>query len=169
MCREYYFHDRWEDVIRAAEKQLENNGWEIESAAVCRWAGEAAHQLGREEEARTWYDKGVQILPTQGEPHFGVATDAYRKKEWQRCFDAAISALECTRSNHYCYESAVWDWKAYDLAGVSAYNLGHVDEALTFAKHAGKAKGPEQERIERNISFMEKVLHERASARSRTS
>ena len=168
MCREYYFNSRWEDVIRAAEEMLKYDGWNVEQAAVCRWAGESAHQLGKEEEARTWYDKGASILPYEGETHFGVATDAYRKKEWQRCFDASVSALECTRSTHYCYESAVWDWKAYDLAGVSAYNLGHIPEALAFAKEAAKAKGPEQERIERNIAFMEKVISERTSTRGRS-
>jgi len=70
MCREYYFHHKWEDVISAAEKQLPLNGWDVEQAAVCRWAGEASHQLGKEDDARDWYDKGVQILPTQGEPWF---------------------------------------------------------------------------------------------------
>ena len=168
MCREYYFNSRWEDVIRSAEEQLKHNGWEIENAAVCRWAGEAAHQLGQNEESTRWYVQGMKILPTQGEPHFGVALDAYRKQDWQLCFDSAVSALECVRSNHYCYESAVWDWKAYDLAGVSAYNLGYVPEALAFARHAAKANGPEQDRILRNIAFMEKVINERASASGRS-
>jgi glycosyltransferase involved in cell wall biosynthesis len=157
MCREYFFHQHWEEVIKAATNKLENQGWDVESAAVCRWAGEAAHQLGNQEDARVWYDKGRDILPMQGESQFGVAMDAYRKQEWQRCLDASINALESPRSNHYCYESAVWDWKAYDLAGIAAYNLKHIDEAITFTRHAVKANGPETERIQRNLDFFKKV------------
>ena len=157
MCREYFFYQRWEDVIKAAESKLENEGWDVESAAICRWAGEAAHQLGQEETARMWYDKGRDILPVQGEPQFGVAMDAYRKQEWQRCLDAALNALESPRSNHYCYESAVWDWKAYDLAGIAAYNLKHIDEAITFTREAVKVNGPENDRIQRNLVFFEEV------------
>jgi len=166
MCREYLFYSKWEDVIKAATKKLELGGWDVESAAVCRWAGEAAHQLQLPESARTWYDKGAEVLPLQGEPHFGVAMDAYRKQEWQRCLDAAINALESPRSNHYCYESAVWDWKAYDLAGIAAYNLKHITEAITFTKEAIKANGPEQERIERNLNFYLEVEKQIESARA---
>jgi glycosyltransferase involved in cell wall biosynthesis len=160
MTREYFFYSKWEDVIRSAEEKLKLGGWDVESAAVCRWAGEAAHQLGREEDARVWYDKGRDILPVQGEPQFGVAMDAYRKQEWQRCLDASLNALESPRSNHYCYESAVWDWKAYDLAGIAAYNLNHMDEAVTFTAEAIKANGPENERIQRNLDFFKRVRDE---------
>jgi tetratricopeptide (TPR) repeat protein len=156
-CRENFFYNNWQKVIDAATKKLECGGWDVESAAVCRWAGEAAHQLNNEEEARTWYDKGRDILPLQGEPQFGVAMDAYRKQEWQRCLDASLNVLEAPRSNHYCYESAVWDWKAYDLAGIAAYNLKHIDEAILFTGEATKANGPEQERIERNLKFFREV------------
>ena len=161
MTREYYFNQRWQDVIDSAEKMLEcKNAWDVEQAAVCRWAGEASHQLGKEEDARTWYDKGKDILPSQGEPWYGIAIDAYRKQEWSRCLDACINVIEHARSIHYCYESAIWDWKAYDLGSISAYNLKQYPEALAFAKEAGKANGPEQERIQRNIDFFEKVVNE---------
>ena len=156
-CRENFFYANWQKVIDAATKKIECGGWDVESAAVCRWAGEAAHQLGNEEDARVWYDKGQDILPMQGEPQFGVAMDAYRKQEWQRCLDASLNVLESPRSNHYCYESAVWDWKAYDLAAIAAYNLKHIDEAILFTEEATKANGPEQERIERNLKFFREV------------
>lgn len=152
-CRENFFYQKWEEVITAAREQNKNNGWFVESAAVCRWAGEAAHQLGREEEAREWYDKGLQHCPTEGEPWFGVCMDAYRKQEWQRCLDAALRIFELPRSAHYCYDSAVWDWKAYDLASIACWNLKHFNEAVTFATEAVKANGPENERIERNLKL----------------
>lgn len=161
MTREYYFNGMWQDVINSAEKMLTcANAWDVEQAAVCRWAGESAYQLGQHENARMWYDKGKDILPTEGEPWYGVAIDAYRKQEWSRCLDACINVIEHARSIHYCYESAIWDWKAYDLASISAYNLRHIDEAITFAKHAVDGQGPETERIQRNLDFFIKVKDE---------
>ena len=160
MCREYYFHQKWDDVIRAAKTQLECTGWDVEQAAVCRWAGEAEWQLGNKEEATKWFEKGAQILPREGEPWYGIAVDAYRNNDWSRCLNAAINALEHPRSVHYCYESAVWDWKAADLASISAYNLRHIDEAIAFARDAINGKGPETERIQRNLEFYEKVKDE---------
>jgi len=157
MCREYFFYSHWEKVISSAEEKIKHGGWDVESAAVCRWAGEAAHQLGDEEKARYWYDRGRDILPAQGEPQFAVAMDAYRKQEWQRCLDAALNAIQSPRSNHYCYESAVWDWKAYDLLSIACFNLKRIEEAITFCKEAVKANGPENERIQRNLKFFEDV------------
>jgi glycosyltransferase involved in cell wall biosynthesis len=164
MTREYYFHQRWQDVINSAQKMLEcSNAWDVEQAAVCRWAGESAHQLGNEEDARKWYNKGKDILPTQGEPWYGIAIDAYRKNEWERCLDASINVIEKPRSNHYCYESAIWDWKAYDLASIAAYNLRHIDESIVFAQHAYNGQGPESDRIGRNLEFFKKVKDELTS------
>jgi len=157
MTREYYFHHKWEDVISSAEKQIPLNGWDVEQAAVCRWAGEAAHQLGRENEATQWYDKGVQLLPREGESWYGVAINAYRQQNWPRCLDACVNVLERPRSVHYCYESAVWDWKAFDLASIAAYNLKHIDEAIVFAENAVKGNGEETERIQRNLQFFRQV------------
>ena len=161
MTREYYFHQKWEDVLRAGQRTLElkDKAWDVEQAAVCKWLAEAAFHLKKpEEEVTAWYRKGVEILPNQGEPWYGVAIDAYRRKDWNECLSASVNILELPRSVHYCYEAAIWDWKAYDLAAVSAFNLGHYKEALSFAQEAAKANGPEQERILKNIKFMKEKL-----------
>ena len=170
MTREYYFHQRWQEVIDSAKKQLECTGWDVEQAAVCRWAGEAEWNLGNKEEATKWFEKGAQYLPREGEPWYGIAVDAYRNNDWSRCLNAAINALERPRSVHYCYEAAVWDWKAADLASISAYNLRHIDEAIAFAREAIKGNGPETDRIQRNLEFYEKVKDEiRAQAHKQSS
>ena len=161
MTREYYFHSKWEDVMRAGQRTLElkDKAWDVEQAATCRWLGEAAFYLKKPEaEVTAWYQKGVEILPKEGESWYGLAIDAYRRKDWTACLDASVNIMELPRSVHYCYESAIWDWKACDLAAVSAFNLGYYQEALTFAQQAAKANGPEQQRILRNIDFMKEKL-----------
>ena len=167
MAREYYFWHKWQDVILSAEQKLLNNGWDVESAAVCRWAGEAAHQLGQVEQATKWYNLGLDYMPSEGEPWYGVAIDAYRREDWQRCLDASINVMERPRSVHYCYESAIWDWKCYDLASIAAYNLKHIDEAIVFAEQAVKGKGEETERIQRNLDFFKGVKKNVTSALSK--
>lgn len=160
MTREYYFHQRWDDVIRAGERMLEcPGGWDVEQAAVCRWVAEAYHWKEDKENCTKWYEKGAEILPSQGEPWYGVAVDAYRNNRWQACLTAAINAFEKPRSNHYCHEAAIWDWKAYDLAGISAYNLGMYQEAVAFVTEAVKGGGPEADRIQRNLEFMKAKLN----------
>jgi tetratricopeptide (TPR) repeat protein len=161
MTREYYFHQRWDDVLRAGQAMLDcPNGWDVEQAAVCKWLGEAEYHLGNIENSTKWFERGAEILPKQGEPWYGVAIDAYRRRDWSRCLGASINAIETPRSNHYCYEAAIWDWKAYDLAGISAYNLGLFAESKTFTEMALKAvpDGPERERIKRNLEFSKDTL-----------
>jgi len=164
MTREYYFHKRWDDVLSAAKSALDcTPAWDVEQAAVCRWAAEAETQKGNKESATQWYDRGAEYLPSGGEPWFYVAMDAYRNNNWQKCLDAALRVLEIPRSTHYCYEPSIWDWQAYDLASIASYNLRHIDEAIVFARHAVKGKGPETERIQRNLEFFEKVKNDVAS------
>mgnify|MGYP006267960039 FL=1 len=161
MCREYYFHNQWENCIDAANKMIDlPNGWDVERAAVCRWAGQSCYNLERHDEATKWYDRGVQILPTEGEPWYGIAVDAYRNKDWPKVLDASVRILEMPRSVHHCHESEVWDWKAFDLASIAAWELKQPEEALVFAEHALNGNSPESERIKRNVDFFRKALSE---------
>lgn len=158
MTREYYFNKRWDDVLTSAHKALEcHPAWNVEQAAVCRWAAEAETNKGNKEAASKWLLTGVDYAPSEGEAWFYVSMDAYRNNNWQQCLDTALRVLEISRSTHYCYEPSIWDWQAYDLASIAAYNLRHIDEAVTFARHAVEGKGPETERIQRNLDFFEKV------------
>lgn len=165
MVREYYFYRRWDDVVASAEKRMELGGWNVEEAATCRWAAEACHHQGKAEEATKWAERGAHILPNEGEPWFSVALDAYRNKRWQQCLDASIKAIECHRSVHYCYDSSVWDWKAYDLASISSWELGFIDEAITFANAASKANGEENDRILRNLKFFRQAKEKHGTRR----
>ena len=79
MTREYYFYQRWQEVIDSANKMLEcENAWDVEQAAVCRWAGESAWHLGNKQEATEWFERSAKIMPKEGEPWYGIAIDAYK-------------------------------------------------------------------------------------------
>jgi len=166
LCREYYFNNNWLKVLETAEKVLILDGWDIELAAACRWAGDAARNLSQPSTA--WFDRGATLAPESGEAWYGVAIDAYRNNDWTKSLDASIKVIELPRSQHYLAEPSAWDWKAFDLAAVACYNLGHLDEAITFAKRALRGKPAERERIQRNLNFM-KGIKENARTRAKSS
>jgi hypothetical protein len=166
LCREYYFHNNWEKVIETAEKVLAIDGWDVEMAATCRWAGDAARNLSQP--ATEWFDRGATLAPEQGEAWYGVALDAYRCNNWSKTLDASIKVIESPLSTHYLAEPSAWDWKAYDLAAVASYNLGYLDEAISFAKRALRGNPTERERIQRNLNFM-KGIKENARTRAKSS
>jgi len=155
LCREYYFHNNWKMVLETVETVLALDGWDVEMAAACRWAGDAARNLSQP--ATAWFDRGAILAPEQGEAWYGVALDAYRCNDWAKTLDAAIKVIELPISQHYLSEPSAWDWKAYDLAAVASYNLGYLDEAITFAKRALRGNTTERERITRNLNFMKGI------------
>lgn len=158
LCREYYYYEKWDKVIEAAEKVLSLDGLDSELATVCRWAGEASRSL--QKPSRAWFNRGVELCPTQGEPWLALAADALRDKEYDLALSSAIECFEKPKIVHYLHEPTAWMWKAYDVAAQAAFNLKLLDEALVFAYEAHKAKGPETERIRRNIDMMEKMKRE---------
>lgn len=163
LCREYYYHSMWQRVIDTANEAMNRDPWPPEAAAVCRWAAQACTHLGRSSEATEWYRTGVEKNPHEGEPWFGVAIDAYHRQAWDECLDASIQIIEMPRTQHYLYDRNIWDWQAFDLAAVSAFNLGFLHEALTFARQAAAGGGPEHERIVRNLKLLEETYEQASS------
>ena len=152
LCREYYFHEKWEKVLKAAEKVVTLDGADYELAAVCRWAGDASRGLGRPSEG--WFRRGVEYCPDQGESWLGMASDALRRGDYLQALDAAIKCFELPKVVHYLHEPSAWRWKAYDIAAQAAFHLKELDSAIAFAQEAYRGKGPESERIKRNIEMM---------------
>ena len=156
LCREYYYESNWAKILECANKVLSlDDGLDSELATVCRWAADAARNLGKP--TRDWFIKGIDLCPDQGEPWLGLAADALRRGDYDEALTAAIECIEKPIVIHYLHEPSAWRWKAYDVAAQAAFHLKMLDEALVFACEAHKAKGPETDRIKRNIQMMEKM------------
>jgi len=155
LAREYFFHQRWRDVIDTAEKMLEHGGWYIERASTCRAAGQSFMNLNNKEMAREWFVKGVKEAPDQLEAWFSLAQFCYEIKNWQGCWDAAIKINELQKQTHYLVDKSIWDWRCYDLLAVSGWNIDKKDEAIEYARKA-VAGNPNEERLRTNLEWMQK-------------
>ena len=154
LTREYFFHKKWEDVIKTAERTLEAGGWYVERGAVCRAAGEASRQLGNEEDARDWFLKGVKEAPDQLEGWYSLAQFAYVHKNWQGCWDAAIKVTKLDKQSHYLVDDTIWNWRCFDLLSIAGWYLGKKEEAFEFMQKAIKAN-PDDKRLQDNLKWME--------------
>jgi tetratricopeptide (TPR) repeat protein len=183
LVRELYMYAQWEMLLENVEKLFEaadryNRGWNVELAAACRWAAEAAHHEGKHEDAQKYAYIGTQYCKDEIEPWFALAMERYwtatqlmeeyknpdlgplRKKElpqeitdaWKICYSAAIKGLECQVQTHYLVIPAVRNYYMYDLAALSAFHLGKKDKAVEYGELAVKGN-PEDERIANNLKW----------------
>jgi len=154
LTREYFFHRDWEKVVESAFSTMNAGGWYVERSAVCRAAGQACVELGKDEQALQWFQRGVKENPTELEPWFAIAQFAYSKGQWQNCWDAAIKRLELEPQTHYLHDQSIWDWRCYDLLAVSGWQLGKKEEAVKYSKMAVEAN-PKDGRLQDNLKWLE--------------
>jgi hypothetical protein len=183
LVRELYMYSQWEMLLENVEKLFEaadryNRGWNVELAAACRWAAEAAHNLNKHEDAQKYAYIGTQYCNDETEPWFALSMERYwsatrmveeykkpdlgplRKKElpqeitdaWKICYSAALKGLECETKSHYLVLPQVRNYLLYDLAALSAFHLGKKDKAIHYGELATKGK-PDDERIANNLKW----------------
>lgn len=161
LIREYYFHNRWEDVVYETEKLFTDKrvgpAWDVESAAACRGCGNSYVKLGDKNKALSWFVKGTKEAPKELEPWFALAFFYYEEKMWQECFDAANKVNELDKGTHYLIDDTVWGWRCYDLLAISSWNLGKKGSAKKWARLAVegcKETEPDYNRLKENYTFM---------------
>jgi hypothetical protein len=183
LVRELYMYSQWEMLLENVEKLFEaadryNRGWNVELAAACRWAAEAAHNLNKHEDAQKYAYIGTQYCNDETEPWFALSMERYwaatilveeynkpnlgplRKKElpqeitdaWKICYSAALKGLECEPKSHYLILPIVRNYLLYDLAALSAFHLGKKDKAIHYGELAAKGN-PDDERIANNLKW----------------
>lgn len=153
LAREYYFHQRWEDVVRTAERLGSvATGWHVERSATWRNAGFAYQQLGDNEQAKKWYHRGTEEASEQPEAWFAYAQFFYTQENWQACFDAAEQGLQQKTDTHYLADESV-QWRLHDLMAIASWNLGKKGSAKKHARIAMEMN-PDEQRLKDNFAFM---------------
>lgn len=153
LCREYFYHSKWKEVIESAEQMIKAGGWYLERSASCRAAGEAFMKLNNKEMARDWFVRSVKEAPDQLEAWFSLAQFNYEIQNWQGCWDSAIKVETLTKEKHYLINEDVWNWKCFDLLSIAGWYLDKKDEAIKYAKKALEAN-PNEQRVKDNLEWM---------------
>lgn len=153
LAREYYFHQRWEDVIRSAGRLAElGSGWDVERSATWRNCGFAHQQLGNLTEAEQWYLRGTTETPNQLEAWFSLSQFYYTQERWLECFEAAQKVGSLKPDTHYLADEATV-WRMYDMLALSSWNLGKKGSAKRFARLATELN-PDEPRLKENYAYM---------------
>jgi tetratricopeptide (TPR) repeat protein len=155
--REYVYLERWSDALRELVRHVEmpESVWGPERAASYRLMAQCLTALGRDDEAIEALRSATEEAPQLRESWVALAQGRHDRRHWQECFDAATRALAITtRPSDYFNEGWAWGARADDLASVSAWWLGRVDEALDHARRAA-AIDPGDERLRANVEYIE--------------
>ena len=157
-ARELTFYSMWGEAVVALFKYLDNPkaNWPNERCYAMRLLGKSYAALGVEAQSLAWRKKAADEAPNTREPWVELAEYYYSKANWQECLSAAERALTIKdKQAVYTMDPSVWGPKPFDLAAVSAYNLGLNDKALMYGEAAVELE-PEDERLVSNVAFYRK-------------
>jgi glycosyltransferase involved in cell wall biosynthesis len=152
-ARELTFYGRWLDAVVALNKYLEmpEANWINERCYAMRLLGKAYDHLGQD--GRDWFRKACKEAPNTREPWVELAESAYKRQDWQECYDACNKALEIKdKALVYTMNPEVWGALPHDLLAISAHYLGLKENAIHHGKIAVSLE-PNNTRLSDNLKF----------------
>lgn len=149
-ARELYFHGKFPEAAEEFKRHLNlpKAVWGPERAASCRYLAQCEPQ-----QAAKWLLQATKEAPEMREGWVMLAQNHHDNKNWFACYMAATKALTITE-RPLAYLNEAWAWGAYpyDLAAISAFNLGNVAEAIEYGQTAVDLD-PDNERLKNNLAF----------------
>ena len=100
--------------------------------------------------------RAAEVAPAEPDNWLALAFLHYEKNEWGSVLEFAKRAIEGADVGTHAQDPDA-KAKAYDLACVSAWELGEKPQALTFAEQAA-ARLPADERVQNNLAAMRQML-----------
>lgn len=155
-ARELTFYRRWEEAIAALKKYLDmpEATWINERCYAMRLLSKSYSELNNGWEALKWARLAVAEAPNTREPWVDLSMLTYRFSMWAESYAAAKSALQITdKALVYTMDPSVWTEKPWDLASISAWNLGLKDEAVRLLDKAIEL-APTDQRLLSNRKLM---------------
>jgi len=149
-ARELYFYGQYEEAKAEFIRHLSipSATWPAERAASMRFLAKID-----KEHTRDWLEKATAEAPGRREALVELAQHAYNQQDWQLCYFAAIKALETKEKPlDYLCEDFAWGSLPYDLAAISAYNLGEYRYAASYGRVAVDLE-PTNDRLVNNLKF----------------
>jgi glycosyltransferase involved in cell wall biosynthesis len=150
-ARELFFNQRNQEAAAEFKRHLSlpRAVWPPERASSMRYLAKC-----EPENAEEW------LLKANKESHrrenlVALSQYYYENKEWQKCLEASLKALEVTDKplDYLCEENA-WGEIPWDLAAIASWNLGSFTDALTYGKKAFELS-PTNQRLIDNLRYYE--------------
>jgi glycosyltransferase involved in cell wall biosynthesis len=153
--REFFYHQQWLRAIKEWDRYLTLPGatWHHERSFALRHMGRAYMHLGQHELALKHFRMAVDTSRLIRDTWVDLAQACYELKQWHECYYAATQALTIT-SREYVFTSTgePWSFKTYDLAALSAYNLGLREQAVANGTQALELN-PDDARLFNNLEY----------------
>lgn len=150
-ARELFFHSDYENAAREFKRHLSlpRAVWKPERAASMRY-------LSKIENKEEWLLKAIAECPNRREALVEMAQFYYETQQFELCYAYAIKALSILEKPlEYLCEEFAWGYMPYDLAAISAYNIGLKEKAR---EHGAKALelNPYDTRLQDNLQWYNK-------------
>ena len=153
-ARELFFHKKYLEAKLVFQEYLKYTKYPAEKSYALRYLAKCDPSNAEKhikESIKTFYCReGVLAL----------ANHYYITKEWKKCYKAATEAMEIKeRLNDFMSEAWAWGHMAYDLAAISAWQLGDWANAYKYGQIAVELS-PNDERLTNNIKFYRSKIDE---------
>lgn len=151
--RELMFNGRNEEAKIHFERHLELSTWPPERATCMRYLGRITT------EREKWNLRACAEAPDRREPWVDLAMFYYDQQNWPSCYTAALNAISIVKKPlEYLCEPEAWGSLPYDLAGVSAWNMGLKDKAFDYSMIALQIN-PFDDRLKKNVELIYKEVN----------
>lgn len=148
--REYFFYQRYAEASKELRRHLSlpKAVWAPERAASMRYLAKA-----EPENTREWLEKAIKESPGRREALVELSQYFYSRNDWQNCYWMALDAIAIKEKPlDYLCEEFAWGVLPFDLAAISAWNLGFKEEAVKYGEIALELD-PENQRLKDNLKY----------------
>jgi glycosyltransferase involved in cell wall biosynthesis len=154
-ARELFFYNQHDEAIKEFKRHLSlpTSTWKAERATSYRYLAKCDR-----ENAKEHLLNAISEDPSRRESKVELAAYANETQDWELCYEQSLASIEIqNKPLDYLCEEFAWNDLPYDLAAISAWNLGKVDEAITYVNQAILI-APNNKRLQNNLIFFEEAL-----------
>jgi glycosyltransferase involved in cell wall biosynthesis len=127
--------------------------WNAERARAYRYLAQCEPSNTQE-----WLHKAIDEDPNRREALVDLSMYYYNNHMWEECNEYAKESLEIkNKPLDYLCEEFAWGSLPHDLVSISAYNLGYLEEAITYAKLALEID-PHNQRLLNNLKHYNEIV-----------
>jgi glycosyltransferase involved in cell wall biosynthesis len=133
-ARELFFYGKNDEAVKEFKRYLDlpTARWGAERAAAYRYMAKCQPILGDQ-----YLIQAIEEDKSRRESYVSLSQWYYDNKQWDWCYDYAFLALEIKEKPlDYLCEDYAWGSLPHDLAGIAAYNLGNIEDAIKHTEDA---------------------------------